>query len=421
MALIAVGISYQTAPIDIREKLSLSYAQALESALWLTNEGGLREAVIISTCNRTELYAEAEEGLDPLSLLVGQLGISLALIAPYTYCYTQLNAASHLMRVACGLDSMVLGETEILGQLKRAFTNAANAGVLGKCLGRLFQMTFAVAKEIRLRTGIGHHSVSVAYTAAKLSQRIFSDLGQSTALLIGAGDFVRLLAQHLRVLGISQFIFANRTETHAKALALEFKGISILLEEVPFYLFKADMVMTGTNSPEAIITRAMVETTLKRRQQKPILMIDLSIPRNISPDIGVLEDVYLYNLDDLQKIVEGNKQARLEAVNQAEESISEAAKQFLTWIEAQQYFKMLALFRQKFEGIRDKVLVENIRRLRAGEDPEQVLSRLAYHLTNRYLHEPTRRLREAAFEKEEVLLTLAKDLFELEYEIVNTP
>ncbi len=420
MALIAVGISYQTAPIDIREKLSFDYAEALETALWLTQEGGLSEAIIISTCNRTELYCEADIGSDPLLLLIGRLKIPLTLIDPYTYRYTDLEATGHLMRVACGLDSMILGETEILGQLKRSFTAAANAGVIGRCLGRLFQMAFSVAKEIRLQTGIGNHSISVAYTAAKLSQRIFSDLRENTALLIGAGDFVRLLAQHLRVLGISHLIFANRTEAHAKALALEFKGLSIPLENVPEYLVKADIVMTGTNSAQTLIDRWMVEEALELRQQKPILMVDLSVPRNISSDIDKLEGAYLYNLDDLQKIVENNKQSRLEAVSKAEESINLAAKQFLTWIEAQEYFKMLALFRQKFESIRDKVLTENLRKLRAGEDPEQVLSRLAYHLTNRYLHEPTRRLREAAFEKETVLLALAKDLFELEYESVHS-
>jgi glutamyl-tRNA reductase len=420
MALIAVGISYQTASIDIREKLTLGYAEAIETALWLTTEGGLREAVIISTCNRTELYCEADEGIDPMPLLLGHLQVSLELIQPYTYRYTDVEAAVHLMRVASGLDSMILGEAEILGQIKRAFTAAASKGVLGRCLGRLFQMTFAVAKDIRLQTGIGDRSVSVAYTAAKLSQRIFSDLSQTTVLLIGAGDFVRLLAQHLRVFGVQRMLFANRTEEHADQLAVEFKGKRISLEQIPKVLAETDMVITGTNSPLAILKKEMIEKALGQRKRKPIFMVDLSIPRNISPDIAALEDVYLYNIDDLQKIVEGNKQYRLEAVSVAENSIREAATQFFTWIEAQQYFKMLSLFRQKFEGIRDKVLAENLRRLRAGEDPEQILSRLAYHLTNRYLHEPTRRLREAAFEKEEVLLALTKDLFELEYEIVNT-
>ena len=420
MALTVVGVSYQTASIDIRERLTLSYAAAAEAALWLTTEGLLREAVIISTCNRTELYCEADESIDPMPLLLGHLELPTQWIEPYTYRYIQVEAAAHLMRVAAGLDSMILGEAEILGQIKRAFTAAASQGVLGKCLGRLFQMTFSVAKDIRLRTGIGHHSVSVAYTAAKLSQRIFADLSQITVLFVGAGDFVRLLAQHLAALGVQQMLFANRTSEHADQLAVEFKAKSITLEQIDDYLAKADIVMTGTNSSQVIIQKEMVASALQQRKRKPMFMVDLSIPRNISPDIAVLEDVYLYNLDDLQKMVEGNKQHRLDAVLMAEKSVQEAAVQFFTWIEAQESFKMLSLFREKFEGIRDKVLADNLRRLRAGEDPEQTLSRLAYHLTNRYLHEPTRRLREAAFEKEEVLLALTKDLFELEYEIVNT-
>ncbi len=420
MPLLALGVNYQTAPLDVRGNLAFDYQFGMNIARALVDEGIVAEAVVVSTCNRTELYCEGQESWDPLRLLVGQLGLSFESIQPYIYRYSEVAAVTHLMRVACGLDSMVLGEVEILGQLKQAYTGAANVGTVGKYLGRLFQTTFAVAKETRNQTGIGVNPISIAYTGAKLSQRFFSDLGTVSVLYVGAGDLIHLVAQHLSSMGVRKMMFANRTVSHANRLARQFEGTSCGLEKIQENLVNADMVITGTASRLPLVGKGMVESALRSRKHRPMLMVDLSVPRNIEVEIADLEDVYLYSLDDLQKIIADNKRGREKAMAEAESLLQVAAEEFICWIHAQDHFKMLSLFRKKFEGIRDQLLEDNLRRLRAGENPESVLSRLAYHLTNRYLHEPTRRLRKASLAREQDILTLTNDLFELDYEIIDT-
>jgi len=413
MVLMALGVNHHTAPIEVRERLAFDCQAGILGASKLLAEGLVQEAVVISTCNRTELYCVGSGLTDPLSCLIRQSGIDYDHISHLTYMHSDLKAVAHLMRVASGLDSMIFGEGEILGQVKQAYTAAANAGTVGKHLGRLFQTTFAVAKEARTKTGIGINPVSVAYAAAKLSQHIFSDLTQVSVLLIGAGDLIRQTARHLSARGVKKIMVANRSEANALRLAELYGGEAFHLSKIPEHLAKADIVITGTPSALPILGKGLVESALRSRKRRPMFMVDLSVPRNIEPEIGELEDIYLYSIDDLQTMVEDNRRFRRSAAEQAEGIIEEAALQFMDWLQAQDSFKILSDFRKKFEQIRDSYVKASLHQLQLGENPEMILKHLAHRLTNRFLHEPTRRLREAGLEKEQELLNLTSDLFEL--------
>lgn len=420
MALMVLGVNFQTATIDIRERVAFDIQAGIEAGQWLVAEGIVSEVLIVSTCNRTEIYCEGETHLDPLRMLMGHFGLPVEKIQPFTYQHLDFAAVKHLMRVATGLDSMVVGEAEILGQLKKAYTAFANAGTVGKYLGRLFQTTFAIAKEARTETGVGVNPVSVAYVAARLSQHIFTDLAQVSVLLVGAGDLIRLIAQHLTAMGVKKIRVANRTKANGAHLAVEFNAEHFGLEKIRDYLYESDIVITGCAVELPIIGKGMVEFALRQRKRKPMFMVDLGVPRNVEFEISELEDVYLYCIDDLQKMVEENKRFRKDAAECAEMMIQVAAGQFMDWLQAQDSFKTLCIFRAKFEQIRDRILQDALRRLQLGEAPDNVVRRLASDLTNRFLHEPTRRLREAGLEREEAILTLTKDLFELNCETLYT-
>lgn len=420
MVLMVLGVNYQTAPIQIREQLAFDFEAGAEAARVLVEKAVVTEAVLVSTCNRTELYCKGQDGLVILETLIGHCGLSYEQLKPYTYIHSDIGAVKHLMRVASGLDSMVLGEGEILGQVKRAYTASANIGVVGKYLGRLFQTTFAIAKEVRTETGIGINPVSVAYVAARLTQQIFSDLSKTRVLLVGAGDLIHLTIQHLVGMGVQKVMIANRTLQHAKRLALEFSGDALKLEQIPENLPYADMVVTGTGSPKIILSKEMILQAVRQRKRRPMLLVDLSVPRDIDPAVAECEDIYLYGIDDLQNIVEENRRVRSVAARGAEEMISIAANQFMDWCMAQDSFRTLTVFRQKFEKIRDQILQESLYRLKLGETPETLLQKLAFRLTNQFLHEPTCRLRLAGFKQEEILLALTRELFELNHETIDT-
>jgi glutamyl-tRNA reductase len=420
MALMVVGVNFQTATIHIRERIALDLQAGIEAVKWLIAEGIVIEALIISTCNRTEIYCEGMTHIDPLKMIMGRLGLSADKIEPFSYKHVDLAAVMHLMRVATGLDSMIVGEAEILGQLKKAYTAFANAGTIGKYLGRLFQTTFAMAKDVRTQTGVGVNPVSVAYVAARLSQHIFSDLTEVSVLLVGAGDLIRLIAQHLRAMGVQKIGVANRTEANAARLALLFNAEYFGLEKIRDQLLEADIVITGCACVLPIIGKGMVESAVRQRNQKPMLMVDLGVPRNVEFEVSELEDVHLYCIDDLQKMVEENKRFRRDAAESAEIMIQIAAVRFMDWLQAQDSFKTLCIFREKFVQVRDRLCSDALHRLRLGEAPEGVVKRLASDLTSRFLHEPTRRLRKAALEREEALLILIRDLFELNCETLYT-
>ncbi len=420
MVLVASGLNYRKADVSVREQLAFTLEGGSTLARDLVDKQIVTEATVLSTCNRTEFYYVTSEPKKVLEYIVGQSGLTYHLIEPYLYQYIDRDAVAHVMKVASGLDSMIFGESEILGQLRDMYAVAAQHDHIGKQLGRLLQITFSTAKQVRHETGIGENPISVASVAAKLAQHIFSDLAEATVLLVGAGRLIQAIAKHLAAMGVKQILVTSRTDTSAKELACNVKGQYFALHNMPRHLAEADIVITGTTSALPILGKGMLESALQQRKRKPMFVVDLSVPRNVEPEVRKLEDVYLYTIDDLEKTVEENRRSRHNDTDRALKIIDIAVDQFMNWSQAQGSFKTLQIFRHKFDRIRDDSLRESLSRLTVGDDPEIVLHRLAHTLTNRLLHEPTRRLREAGLEGEEELLDMIKDIFELNHEILHT-
>jgi glutamyl-tRNA reductase len=415
MPLLALGINHKTAPVRIRERVAFP-PERLEPALQdLANCGGVREAAILSTCNRTELYCGLDR-LDPLPI-IDWLGHYHALrsgdLQPYVYQFPEGSAVRHMLRVAAGLDSMVLGEPQILGQVKSAYRSANIAGTLGKLLERLFQHTFAVAKQVRTDTQIGASAVSVAFAAVSLAKQIFAALSRQTALLIGAGETIELAARHLHEHRIGRLIVANRTLERAHELAALFGGFAIGLDEIPSHLAEADIVIASTASPTFILSCDQVKSSLMTRKRRPILMIDLAVPRDIDPASSRLEDVYLYTVDDMQEIIEENLQSRQTAAQQAEEIVDVQVSHFMAWLRIQDSAAHIRALREKAEAVRDEVYERALRQLRQGKNPDEVLKFLATTLTSKLLHAPSVGLREASAQDRADLVEAIKTLYKL--------
>lgn len=415
MHLVTYGINHNTAPVHVRELFAFD-ASVLPSALSaLHQQESVLEVVILSTCNRTEIYCCLDDDSDNsiLAWLHDFHQLDSETITPYLYHYQGGDAIRHLLRVACGLDSMVLGEPQILGQLKDAYSQSLNASTLGKSLGRLFQHAFAVAKQVRTDTAIGNSPVSVAFAAVSLAKQIFSDLAESTALLIGAGDTVELAARHLHDNGIKRLIIANRTVERAHNLAVQVDGYAISLSELPAHLAEADIVISSTASQLPILGKGAVERALKQRKRKPIFMVDIAVPRDIEAEVGQLEDIYLYCVDDLKDIIEENLQSRRDAALQAEEIIDSQVDHFQAWLRTQDAVPVIRAIRDSAEEISKHSLEKALRQLEQGLSPDQVMAELARSLTNRLLHEPSRQLRLSGFDEDGQLLESARRLFNI--------
>ncbi|NOT85269.1 MAG: glutamyl-tRNA reductase [Methylococcaceae bacterium] len=415
MTLLAIGINYSTAPLSVRERLAFP-AEIIESALhdlWQSRE--VSEAAILSTCNRTELYCKTASP-DP-QILINWLAANRQLnpteFAAHLYSYSDSALIRHMSRVACGLDSMILGEPQILGQMKDAYQTACQAGTLNKQLGRLFQHTFSAAKKVRTDTAIGSSPVSVAFAAVQLAQQIFNSLSEQTALLIGAGETIELTARHLHRQGIGRIIIANRTYAKAHALALQFNGYAIPLSELPEHLAEADIVVSSTGSPLPILGKGRVESAIKKRKHKPMFMVDLAVPRDIEAEVGTLSDVYLYTVDDLQNTVDQNLQARRVAALKAEEIIDTQVETFLAWLRSEGAQNTIADYRIQAEESRDEVLQKALAALQNGADPEQTLTKLAHALTNKIIHTPCVQLRAAGNDDRHDLIVAAREIFNL--------
>nr|WP_320167103.1 glutamyl-tRNA reductase [uncultured Methylophaga sp.] len=415
MHLVTYGINHNTAPVHIRELFAFD-ASMLPAALSnLHEDDSILEVVILSTCNRTEIYCciDRESDNQILAWLHDYHQQEEGAITPYLYHYQQADAIRHLMRVACGLDSMVLGEPQILGQLKDAYSQSLNANTLGKSLGRLFQHAFAVAKQVRTDTAIGNSPVSVAFAAVSLAKQIFSELADSTALLIGAGETIELVARHLYDNGIKRIIIANRTIERAHNLATQVDGYAISLSELPAHLAEADIVVSSTASQLPILGKGAVERALKVRKRKPIFMVDIAVPRDIEAEVGLLEDIYLYCVDDLKEIIEENLQSRRDAALQAEEIIDTQVDHFQAWLRTQDAVPVIRAIRDNAEEISKHSLERAIKQLEQGMPAEQAMTELARTLTNRLLHEPSRQLRHSGFDEEGQLLNAARRLFNI--------
>jgi glutamyl-tRNA reductase len=415
MQFVTYGINHNTAPVNIRENIAFNTAMLPAALAALKQQTYVVEAVILSTCNRTEIYCYID---DECHHLIGvwlhqfhqQAEDSLN---EHLYCYLGHDAMRHLLRVACSLDSMVLGESQILGQIKTAYSDALNAETLGKMLGRLFQHAFTVAKQVRTDTAIGNSPVSVAFAAVSLAKQIFSDLKSSTALLIGAGETIELVARHLHDNGVERIIIANRTIERAHNLALQINGYAISLSEMPDHLAEADIVISSTASQLPILGKGTVERALKQRKRRPIFMVDIAVPRDIEPEVGNLEDIYLYCVDDLHEIIEESLYSRREAAVQAEEIIDNQVDHFIAWLRTQDAVPVIRAIREKAEAESASLVEKAKKQLEQGLTAEIVLDELARALTKKLLHEPSRQLRQSGFNTDNNLIEAARSLFNI--------
>jgi len=412
MALLALGINHQTAPLEIRERAAFAPEQLTTALQALCQQTQSREAAILSTCNRSELYLEQEQPAAErvLAWLARWHKLNLERLRACTYVHAEDSAVRHMMRVAAGLDSMVLGEPQILGQMKTAFSVAREAGTVGPLLNRLFQATFSTAKQVRTDTAIGENPVSVAFAAVSLARQIFSDLSRSQALLIGAGETISLVARHLRDLGIAKLVVANRTAERAQALAEQFAAKAVLLSDIPAELVHSDIVISSTASPLPILGKGAVEAALKKRKHKPIFMVDIAVPRDIEPQIGELADVYLYTVDDLQQVIQDNIKSRQSAALVAEELVLCGTSAFMQQLRERASASALRDYRAQAERLRDEELGKASRLLAAGQSPDAVLAQLARTLTNKLLHAPTVQLKRFSAEGRADALAIAQEM-----------
>lgn len=416
MALLALGINHKTAPVDIRERVAFAPEHLAEAVARACEEADLREVAILSTCNRTELYCSLEEAKSEqlLNWLAQYHQVDHEQLKQCTYEHWDQSAAQHMMRVASGLDSLVLGEPQILGQLKNAFAVSQDAGHLHSELGRLFRHTFTVAKQVRTETSIGQNPVSVAYAAVSLAQHIFADLGESRALLIGAGETIELVARHLKQAGVRSITIANRTLGRAVALAEEVGGKAIEFSQIPNELASADILISSTASQLPILGKGSVEAALKKRRHAPMFMVDIAVPRDIEPQVGDLEDVYLYTVDDLTEVIEENQRSRQDAAQEAEQLIEQGAGQFMRQLRELDAVDTLTQLRAKHTQLAEEELARALRLLEQGKPAEEVLRRLAHGLTNKFLHQPSVQLRQASADGRDDMQLLAAELFQLD-------
>jgi len=415
MRLLAFGINHRTAPLEVREQAAFTSEQVPGALDDLRASHAASEAAILSTCNRTELYCDAagDDVEAPVEWFCRNRGLTAAEVRAHIYRHEDAHAVKHTFRVAAGLDSMVLGEPQILGQMKDAFAAAHKMGATGKLLNRLFQHTFTVAKQVRTDTAVGASAVSVAYAAVSLARQIFSSLDEQVVLLIGAGETIELTARHLHQNGVRQMIVANRTVERAQGLAAQFGAQAISLGELPERLPEADIVISSTASPLPILGKGAVERALRLRRHRPIFMVDLAVPRDIEAEVGELGDVFLYTVDDLKDVVQENLKSRMEAAREAESIIDLQVVNFMDWLRSQEAVPTIRTLRDRSEELSRQELERARHLLAAGHPPEDVIERLAHALTNKFTHVPTTTLRRAAREGDQDLLDIARRLFGL--------
>lgn len=414
MPLIALGINHRTASLDVRERVAFAPDEMVLSLQQGCKASGADSLAILSTCNRTELYASGDAPPHALlSWLVAHHHLPANALDNSCYVLKDDKAVQHMMKVASGLDSMVLGEPQILGQMKSSYAVAQKAGTAGGLLSQVFQHVFATAKRVRSETAIGQNPVSVAYAAVSLAQRIFSSMQEVSALLIGAGETVELLARHLREQGVGDIVVANRTLARAQEMAEQFSAEAILLSDIPEHLHQADIVISSTASQLPILGKGAVESALKQRKHRPIFMVDIAVPRDIEPQVAQLDDVYLYTVDDLKEVIEANLRHREDAAGQAEAFIQQGVINWQNQLRGQQAVGTIRAFRDNFAALRDVELDKALSSIAQGQAAEQVLRQLAHGLTNKFLHVPTTRLKRAGEQGDGDYVRWAHDLFDL--------
>lgn len=416
MPLITLGINHKTAPVTVRERVAFNpeiMPQALRSLMTLRC---VDEAAIISTCNRTEIYVcieTCEHYKKVVNWLASYHKISSDELSDYLYQHSETNTVQHILRVASGIDSMILGEPQILGQLKDAYRFAREAGTVGPLLGRLFEFSFRVAKQVRTDTAIGSSPVSVAFAAVRLAKQIFGQLSPYTVLLIGAGETIELAARHLYDQGIGRLIVANRTISRAHELARSLNGFAIGLNEIDSHLAEADIIMSSTAAKSTLLHKETMVQALNKRKHKPVYMVDLAVPRDIDPNVGSLDDVYLYTIDDLHNVIQESMQSRQQAASQAQEIIEVQVQHFLAWKNSLAATDTIRALRQQAEQIKKSALVKASQQLAAGQAAEKVLEKLAHILTNKLTHSPSAALREAGAQGRTEFIETARELYNI--------
>ena len=413
MQVLSIGLNHTTAPVEVRERAAVA-AEHLDDALKdISKQSAIEEATILSTCNRTEIYCHVptEKIETATNWLCDFHELKKQEVTPYLYTRPNEEAVKHAFRVASGLDSLVIGEPQILGQMKTAFAKAHKNGNTGKVLNRLFQNTFSVAKEIRTSTSIGNSAVSVAYAAVTLSKSIFSDISKQTVLLVGAGETIELTCRHLYRQGVRNIIVANRTMSRADGLADEFGAEVISLHELSTRLPDADMVFSSTASTLPILGKGSFEEALKTRKNRPMFVVDLAIPRDVEPQVNDLKNVFFYTIDDLQAVITENLASRKQAALEAEKIVGERCGEFMNWYETLASVPTLRELRDRTQAIKQSELEYARRRLLAGDDPADVLELFAHALSQKFMHHPTESLRQ---QHNKELLLAARELFGLD-------
>ena len=411
--LIACGINHKTAPIHVREKLIFTPETISATLTELVEQTSVKEAVILSTCNRTEFYCAGNNIKVLLEWLQRREALAPDQLQTSLYIHQNLAAVRHILRVASGLDSLVIGEPQIFGQVKMAYSFAHAAGTLGKYLRHLFDYVFSTTKQVRAQTTLGKYPVSLAYAAVDLAKHIFADLSQNSALLIGAGETIELAAHHLSSTGMKNIYVANRTLARAEKLAYQINAQVITLDAIPQFLAKVDIVITATASPLPILGKGMIESALKQRKHRPIFMVDLAVPRDIEPEANKLTDVFLYTVDDLQNIIQQNLNHRQNAAVEAEMIINEKADDYMNHLKVLEAAPIIRACRDKANTIRQQELTKALCLMQQGLPPAQALERLANNLTNKILHAPSVKIREAAYLDQFDLLQHAKQLLDI--------
>ncbi len=415
MRLLALGLNHNTAPVEVRERVAFGSDVVQPALTELTAEVGASEAAILSTCNRTEIYCRQERDNQGaiLAWLSGHSGLEREVLREIVYRFPDEEAVRHAFRVASGLDSMVPGEPQILGQMKDAFRTAVRAGATGKVLNRLFQHTFSVAKLVRTDTGIGVNPVSVAYAGVSLAKRIFTRLQDQTALLVGAGEMIELVARHLKQNRARHIIIANRSIKKAQILAGEVGSEAISLGQIPVRLPEADIVVTSTGSTLPILGKGAIEAALRKRKHAPMFILDLAVPRDVEAEAARLQDVYLYTVDDLRSIVDENRTMRLQASEKAENMIDFQVVKFMRWIRSLDSVPTVVSFREGLHELKQAELERALRRLGSGTDPVRVVEQLAHDLINKVAHHPGQVIKQADMEEDATVIAAVRKLFNL--------
>ncbi len=411
--LFAFGVNHHTAPLDVREQVSFGPERLNHALRDLVEHEPVKEAAIISTCNRTEVYCNTSEPYRAIDWLARFHHLTSGALEPFIYRLPRERAVQHAFRVASGLDSMVIGEPQILGQMKDAVKSAEEAGTLGTVLFKLFQSTFSVAKEVRTRTDVGASSVSMAAAAVKLAERIYPTIREQKVLFVGSGEMIELAASHLAARQPRAVTFANRTRDRAEDLTLRFGGTAITLNDLPDQLAMHDIVVSCTASPLPILGKGMIERAIKARRHRPMLMIDLAVPRDIEAEAAELDDVFLYSVDDLGKIVQEGLDVRQAAVAQAEAIITAGVHDFMHWLDTREVVPTIRALRDHAERMRRHEVERALKMLAKGDDPQKVLEQLSHSLTNKFLHAPTSALNLAEARDRDALVAALTRLYQV--------